>query len=49
MTALEPLPTPHARSRVNFAYGQTLRRVGKRRDADTVLRREPWAKTGTPS
>ncbi|MFF1397783.1 AAA family ATPase [Streptomyces sp. NPDC058287] len=39
LAALEPLPMPYDRARVNFAYGQTLRRVGKRRDADTVLRR----------
>ncbi|MCT9078669.1 helix-turn-helix transcriptional regulator [Streptomyces fulvoviolaceus] len=35
---LEHLPLPYDRARVNFAYGQTLRRAGKRREADTVLR-----------
>lgn len=35
---LEQLPLPYDRARVNFAYGQTLRRAGKRRDADTVLK-----------
>ncbi|WP_326731518.1 helix-turn-helix transcriptional regulator [Streptomyces phaeochromogenes] len=34
---LEQLPLPYDRARVNFAYGQTLRRAGKRREADTVL------------
>ncbi|MEV0185949.1 AAA family ATPase [Streptomyces sp. NPDC050625] len=34
---LEPLPLPYDRARINFAYGQTLRRAGKRREADTVL------------
>ncbi|MDI3390618.1 AAA family ATPase [Streptomyces sp. B-S-A8] len=34
---LERLPLPYDRARVNFAYGQTLRRAGKRREADTVL------------
>lgn len=29
----------YERARVNFAYGQTLRRAGKRRDADMVLHR----------
>ncbi|MFI2209191.1 LuxR C-terminal-related transcriptional regulator [Streptomyces sp. NPDC020141] len=35
---LDRLPLPYDRARVNFAYGQTLRRAGKRRDADTVLK-----------
>ncbi|MFP1629671.1 helix-turn-helix transcriptional regulator [Streptomyces sp. 5K101] len=35
---LEHLPLPYDRARVKFAYGQTLRRAGKRREADTVLR-----------
>ncbi|MEU5403575.1 AAA family ATPase [Streptomyces sp. NPDC005963] len=35
---LDGLPLPYDRARVNFAYGQTLRRAGKRRDADTVLK-----------
>ncbi|MEU4895800.1 LuxR C-terminal-related transcriptional regulator [Streptomyces sp. NPDC044780] len=34
---LESLPLPYDRARVNFSYGQTLRRAGKRREADTVL------------
>jgi DNA-binding CsgD family transcriptional regulator len=34
---LDKLPLPYDRARVNFAYGQTLRRAGKRREADTVL------------
>jgi DNA-binding CsgD family transcriptional regulator len=34
----EHLPLPYDRARVNFAYGQTLRRAGKRREADTVLK-----------
>ncbi|MDX3228321.1 helix-turn-helix transcriptional regulator [Streptomyces sp. ME19-01-6] len=34
---LEHLPLPYDRARVNFAYGQTLRRAGKRREADAVL------------
>ncbi|MFF7601926.1 helix-turn-helix transcriptional regulator [Streptomyces mirabilis] len=35
---LEHLPLPYGRARVNFAYGQTLRRAGKRREADTALK-----------
>ncbi|MFB7090317.1 AAA family ATPase [Streptomyces sp. NPDC056296] len=35
---LHQLPLPYDRARVNFAYGQSLRRAGKRRDADAVLR-----------
>jgi DNA-binding CsgD family transcriptional regulator len=34
---LEHLPLPHDRARVNFAHGQTPRRAGKRREADSVL------------
>ncbi|MFC9551791.1 AAA family ATPase [Rhodococcus sp. NPDC056960] len=34
---LETLPLPYDRARVNFAYGQTLRRAGKRREADAVM------------
>ncbi|MEV0689067.1 AAA family ATPase [Streptomyces sp. NPDC050388] len=37
LTRLEPLPLPYDRARVNFSYGQTLRRAGKRREAGTVL------------
>ncbi|MGW6907498.1 helix-turn-helix transcriptional regulator [Streptomyces sp. NPDC054940] len=45
---LEHLPLPHDRARVNFAYGQTLRRAGKRREADTVLKnaRDAYAALG---
>ncbi|WP_086786938.1 helix-turn-helix transcriptional regulator, partial [Streptomyces caniscabiei] len=45
---LEHLPLPYDRARVNFAYGQTLRRAGKRRDADTVLKnaRDAYAALG---
>ncbi|HEY5857698.1 MAG TPA: AAA family ATPase [Aldersonia sp.] len=35
---LSSLPMPYARARVNFAYGQTMRRAGRRREADSVLR-----------
>ncbi|MFC8830414.1 AAA family ATPase [Streptomyces sp. NPDC057137] len=38
LTHLARLPLPYDRARVNFAYGQTLRRAGKRREADTVLK-----------
>jgi ATP/maltotriose-dependent transcriptional regulator MalT len=34
---VEGLPLRLDRARINFAYGQTLRRAGKRRDADEVL------------
>lgn len=37
LAALDDLPLPYDRARVNFAYGQTLRRAGKRREADTVV------------
>ncbi|WP_406724968.1 LuxR C-terminal-related transcriptional regulator [Streptomyces sp. GD-15H] len=37
LARLEPLPLPYDRARVNFSYGQTLRRAGKRREAGTVL------------
>lgn len=45
---LESLPLPYDRARVNFAYGQTLRRAGKRRDADTALKnaRDAYATLG---
>lgn len=39
LSQLDLLPLPYDRARVDFAFGQTLRRAGKRRDADTVLRR----------
>jgi ATP/maltotriose-dependent transcriptional regulator MalT len=34
---LADLPLRYDRARVNFAYGQTLRRAGKRREADAVI------------
>ena len=34
---LEDLPLRYDRARVSFAYGQTLRRAGRRREADAVL------------
>ncbi|MEU6119762.1 AAA family ATPase [Streptomyces sp. NPDC047117] len=34
---LEHLPLPYDRARVSYAYGQTLRRAGKRREADALL------------
>ncbi|HEU0192489.1 MAG TPA: LuxR C-terminal-related transcriptional regulator [Mycobacterium sp.] len=37
LTLLDGLPLRYDLARVNFAYGQTLRRAGKRRDADTLL------------
>ncbi|MFE0423309.1 LuxR C-terminal-related transcriptional regulator [Streptomyces sp. NPDC058953] len=45
---LDRLPLPYDRARVNFAYGQTLRRAGKRREADTALRnaRDAYATLG---
>ncbi|MCX4903952.1 LuxR family transcriptional regulator [Streptomyces sp. NBC_00878] len=45
---LEHLPLPYDRARVNFAYGQTLRRAGKRREADTILKnaRDAYATLG---
>lgn len=52
--ALENLATlslPYDRARVNFAYGQTLRRAGRRREADAVMRtaRELYATLGATS
>lgn len=38
LTALEGLNRPYLRARVSFAYGQSMRRAGKRRLAATVLR-----------
>ncbi|MCZ0999474.1 AAA family ATPase [Streptomyces mirabilis] len=48
LTRLEHLPLPYDRAQVNFAYGQTLRRAGKRREADTVLKnaRDAYAALG---
>ncbi|MBY6368227.1 helix-turn-helix transcriptional regulator [Rhodococcus corynebacterioides] len=37
VTALADLPLVYDRARVQFAYGQTLRRAGKRREADVVI------------
>ncbi|MBJ8345812.1 helix-turn-helix transcriptional regulator [Antrihabitans sp. YC2-6] len=37
LESIAALPLPYDRARINFAYGQTLRRAGKRREADTVL------------
>lgn len=34
---LADLPLRYDQARVNFAYGQTLRRAGKRREADSVM------------
>ncbi|OYD67105.1 LuxR C-terminal-related transcriptional regulator [Rhodococcus sp. OK302] len=38
LMGIAELPLPYDRARINFAYGQTLRRAGKRGDADVVLR-----------
>jgi DNA-binding CsgD family transcriptional regulator len=37
LAELDGLPLRYDLARVNFAYGQTLRRAGKRRDADAVI------------
>lgn len=37
LTQLDGLPLPYARARVKFAYGQSFRRAGKRREAAAVL------------
>ncbi|HSE72157.1 MAG TPA: LuxR C-terminal-related transcriptional regulator [Nocardioidaceae bacterium] len=37
LALLEGLPLRYDRARVNFAFGQTLRRAGKRREADAVI------------
>jgi DNA-binding CsgD family transcriptional regulator len=37
LESLVDLPLVYDRARVNFAYGQTLRRAGKRREADVVI------------
>ena len=39
LAMLDGLPLRYDRARINFAYGQTLRRAGKRRAADAVLTR----------
>ena len=48
---LDTLPLPYDRARVNFAYGQTLRRAGKRREADAVIQaaREGYSALGATS
>lgn len=45
---LEPLPLTYDRARVGFAYGQTLRRAGRRARADVVITaaRESYAALG---
>lgn len=45
---LEHLALPYDRARVSFAYGQTLRRAGKRREADAILKnaRDAYATLG---
>ncbi|MGV8872889.1 MAG: LuxR C-terminal-related transcriptional regulator [Rhodococcus sp. (in: high G+C Gram-positive bacteria)] len=37
LASLAPLPLTYDRARINYAYGQTLRRAGKRREADAVV------------
>src|SRR5262245_2379494 len=37
LALLDGMPLRYDLARVNFAYGQTLRRAGKRRDADAVI------------
>jgi DNA-binding CsgD family transcriptional regulator len=37
LTLLDGLPLRYELARVNFSYGQMLRRAGKRRDADAVI------------
>lgn len=51
LTQLDTLPLPYDRARVNFAYGQTLRRAGKRREADAVMQaaREGYSALGAAS
>ncbi|MFJ9365963.1 LuxR C-terminal-related transcriptional regulator [Nocardia sp. NPDC101769] len=46
--ALDDLAMPYDRARIALLYGQTLRRAGKRREADTVMRsaRETFAALG---
>ena len=48
LASLEGLPMPYLRARVHFAYGQSLRRVGKRRDAapHLTMARELYATLG---
>ncbi|WP_344255134.1 LuxR C-terminal-related transcriptional regulator [Terrabacter carboxydivorans] len=48
LALLEPLPLTYDRARVCFAYGQTLRRAGRRAQADAVISvaRESYAALG---
>ncbi|MGH3425628.1 MAG: LuxR C-terminal-related transcriptional regulator, partial [Nocardioidaceae bacterium] len=48
---LDELPMPYDRARVGFAYGQTLRRAARRRDADAVMQvaRDAFATLGATS
>lgn len=48
---IDTLPLPYDRARINFAYGQTMRRAGRRRDADAVIRtaRELYSSLGAVS
>lgn len=48
LALLEPLPLTYDRARVCFAYGQTLRRAGRRAQADAVVSaaRESYAALG---
>ena len=50
MELLNGLPLGYDTARVNFAYGQTLRRAGKRRQADAVIgtARELYDAPATP-
>ncbi|KRF16701.1 hypothetical protein ASG90_10625 [Nocardioides sp. Soil797] len=45
---ISDLPLPFERARVNFSYGQSLRRAGRRREADGVMRsaRDGYATLG---
>ncbi|TSE01570.1 LuxR family transcriptional regulator [Skermania sp. ID1734] len=51
LQAIADLPLPYDRARINFAYGQTLRRAGKRRAADAVMHaaRDAYASLGATS
>lgn len=51
LALLADLPLPFDRARVNFSYGQSLRRAGRRREADAVMRsaRDAYATLGATS
>ncbi|MDN5894612.1 MAG: LuxR C-terminal-related transcriptional regulator, partial [Nocardioides sp.] len=51
LSLLSELPSPYDRARVNFSYGQALRRAGRRREADGVMRaaRDGYAMLGATS